>query len=90
MPETRVKAKNDTGQPNRAQRTASEIPLAPFLVSGSCVITSQYPLSDWHLRMDDPTLADAICDRFVHNSYKIELKGESIRKTRKKKGEPQP
>ena len=57
---------------------------------GATVITSQYPLSDWHLRMGDPTLADAICDRLLHNSYKIELKGESIRKTTKTKGEPQP
>jgi DNA replication protein DnaC len=54
---------------------------------GATVITSQYPLADWHQRMGDPTLADAICDRLLHNSYKLELKGESIRKTRKKKGE---
>ena len=57
---------------------------------GATVITSQYPMSDWHLRMGDPTLADAICDRLLHNSYKLELKGESIRKTSKKKGESQP
>lgn len=48
-----------------------------------------FRLNDWHTRMGDPTLADAICDRLLHNSYKLELKGESIRKTRQKKGEPQ-
>jgi DNA replication protein DnaC len=56
---------------------------------GATVITSQYPLRDWHTRMGDPTLADAICDRLLHHSYKLELKGESIRKTRQKKGESQ-
>ncbi len=36
-----------------------------------------------HEMIGDPTLADAILDRLVHNAYKIELKGESMRKTRK-------
>jgi DNA replication protein DnaC len=44
------------------------------------VITSQCPLKEWHRHMGDPTLADAICDRLLHTAYKIELKGESIRK----------
>ncbi|MEK7717943.1 MAG: IS21-like element helper ATPase IstB [Pseudomonadota bacterium] len=47
------------------------------------VITSQCPLKDWHEAIGDPTLADAICDRLMHNAYKFELRGESIRKPRK-------
>ncbi|MDP6511184.1 MAG: IS21-like element helper ATPase IstB [Dehalococcoidia bacterium] len=48
--------------------------------SGSTVITSQCPIRDWHPNIGDPTLADAICDRLFHNAYKIELKGDSMRK----------
>ena len=47
------------------------------------VITSQCPIKDWHHIIGEPTIADAICDRLLHHSYKIELKGESIRKTKK-------
>jgi DNA replication protein DnaC len=47
------------------------------------VITSQCPLKEWHRHMGDPTLADAICDRLLHTAYKIELKGESIRKVKR-------
>lgn len=46
------------------------------------LIASQVPVSDWHLRIPDPTLADAILDRLVHNAQRIELKGESQRKLR--------
>ena len=46
------------------------------------VITSQLPVRAWHDAMQDPTLADAILDRLVHNAYKVELKGESMRKKR--------
>jgi len=46
----------------------------------STVVTSQIPLDHWHETVGDPTLADAILDRLVHNAYKIELKGESMRK----------
>jgi DNA replication protein DnaC len=46
----------------------------------STLITSQLPVDAWHRHLDDPTLADAILDRLVHNAYKIELKGESMRK----------
>lgn len=48
----------------------------------STLLVSQLPVSDWHLRFPDPTLADAILDRLVHNSYRIELEGESQRKVR--------
>jgi DNA replication protein DnaC len=47
------------------------------------VITSQCPTKDWHHIIGEPTIADAICDRLLHHCYKIELKGESIRKSKK-------
>lgn len=46
----------------------------------STLITSQLPLDAWHPYFDDPTLADAILDRLVHNAYKLDLKGDSMRK----------
>lgn len=52
---------------------------------GATVLTSQLPVDDWHTAISDPTVADAIMDRLVHNGYRIELTGESIRK-RKAKG----
>lgn len=48
--------------------------------SGSTVIASQLPVSSWHEIIGEPTIADAILDRIVHNSYRIELKGPSMRK----------
>ena len=50
----------------------------------STVITSQYPVTKWHELIGEPTLADAILDRIVHNAHKIVLKGESMRKTQSK------
>jgi len=47
--------------------------------AGATVITSQCPISDWHPNIGDPTLADAICDRLLHNAYKVELRGDSMR-----------
>jgi len=49
----------------------------------STIITSQLPVTAWHEAIGDPTLADAILDRIVHNAHKIEMKGESMRKSRK-------
>lgn len=46
----------------------------------SMIIASQLPIKEWYQNIGDPTLADAICDRLLNNSYKIELKGESMRK----------
>ena len=46
----------------------------------SMIITSQFPLKNWHDIIANPTVADAICDRLFHNAYKIDLKGESMRK----------
>jgi DNA replication protein DnaC len=50
----------------------------------STLVTSQLPVKHWHDILADPTLADAIMDRLVHNGYKIELKGESMRKSKSK------
>ena len=50
---------------------------------GSLLITSQVPIERWHESIiGDPTLADAILDRIVHNAYRIKLAGESLRKPR--------
>jgi DNA replication protein DnaC len=46
----------------------------------STLITSQLPVACWHEYIGDPTLADAILDRLVHNAHKLELIGESLRK----------
>ena len=48
----------------------------------STIATSQLPIDEWHAVIGDPTLADAILDRLVHNAHKINLKGESMRKIR--------
>ena len=48
----------------------------------STVITSQVPTKSWHETLADPTVADAICDRTVHNAHVLSLKGPSIRKTK--------
>jgi DNA replication protein DnaC len=49
----------------------------------SMILTSQIPVKRWHEQIGDPTLADSILDRLVHNAHQIELQGESIRKDRK-------
>jgi DNA replication protein DnaC len=46
----------------------------------STLITSQLPVDQWHTYIDEPTLADAILDRLVHNSHRVTLKGASMRK----------
>jgi len=46
----------------------------------STLVTSQLPVAHWHETIGDPTLADAILDRLVHNAHKLALKGESMRK----------
>jgi DNA replication protein DnaC len=47
---------------------------------GSTIVTSQLPVDLWHEQIGDPTVADAILDRLVHNAHKIALKGGSLRK----------
>ena len=51
---------------------------------GSTLITSQFPISLWHDTIGNPTVADAILDRLIHNAHKIELKGGSMRKHKHK------
>lgn len=50
----------------------------------STLITSQLPIGHWHDFLGDPTLADAILDRLIHEAYPIDLKGESMRKRKSK------
>jgi DNA replication protein DnaC len=50
----------------------------------SMILTSQLPVSKWHEQIGDPTLADGILDRIVHNAHRIEMRGDSMRKTRSK------
>ena len=52
----------------------------------SMILTSQLPVEKWHAQMGDPTVADSILDRLVHNAYRIELSGESIRKKKGRGG----
>jgi len=51
----------------------------------SMILTSQMPIAHWHEQIGDPSIADSILDRVVHNSYRIELSGESMRKKRGQK-----
>jgi DNA replication protein DnaC len=48
----------------------------------STMLTSQLPVASWHAQIGDPTIADSILDRLVHNAHRIELKGESMRRKR--------
>ena len=48
----------------------------------STILTSQLPVAKWHEQIGDPTLADSILDRLVHNAHRIEMRGESMRKKR--------
>jgi DNA replication protein DnaC len=51
----------------------------------STILTSQLPVAQWHEQIGDATIADGILDRLVHNAHRIELRGESMRRTRGKK-----
>ncbi len=48
----------------------------------STLIASQLPAKDWHAGIGDPNLADAMCDRLLHNAHRLELKGPSMRRTK--------
>lgn len=52
-------------------------------MAGSTIITSQFPIKEWHEFMGEPTIADAVMDRLLHVSYKFELRGGSMRKPQK-------
>lgn len=49
----------------------------------STIVTSQLDPKDWHAMIGEATIADSIADRLVHNSHRIKLSGESMRKSRK-------
>ncbi len=51
----------------------------------STLLTSQLPVASWHAQIGDPTIADSILDRLVHNAHRIDLQGESMRKKRRDK-----
>jgi DNA replication protein DnaC len=48
----------------------------------STILTSQLPVAKWHEQIGDPTVADGILDRLVHNAHRIEMRGDSMRKAR--------
>ena len=50
----------------------------------STIITSQLPVENWHAVIGNPTYADAILDRLVHNAQRLNLSGDSLRRTREK------
>ena len=50
----------------------------------STILTSQLPVARWHEQIGDPTVADGILDRLVHNAHRIEMRGDSMRKNRGK------
>ena len=52
---------------------------------GSTIVTSQLPVEQWHEAIANPTIADAILDRLVHNAHRLTLKGDSLRKTAAKR-----
>ena len=52
---------------------------------GSTIVTSQLPVEHWHEIIGDPTIADAVLDRLVHNAHRLTLKGESLRKAAAKR-----
>jgi DNA replication protein DnaC len=56
----------------------------------STILTSQLPVTNWHEQIGDPSVADSIMDRLVHNAYRIELSGESMRRERVRKPEQEP
>lgn len=53
----------------------------------STLLTSQLPIAAWHAQIGDPTVADSILDRLVHNAHRLELNGESMRKKKRGKSE---
>jgi DNA replication protein DnaC len=52
---------------------------------GSTIVTSQLPVEHWHEAIANPTIADAILDRLVHNAHRLMLKGDSLRKAAAKR-----
>jgi len=52
----------------------------------SLILTSQMPVARWHEQIGDPTVADGILDRLVHNAHRIEMRGDSMRENRGRPG----
>jgi len=50
--------------------------------TGSTLVTSQFPVKEWYAYFKNPTLADAIMDRLIHNAHRVELQGDSMRKVK--------
>ena len=77
--EERLAVGNPVGLDRYKPCSSSSLPLLELLDdrigTRSTLITSQLPVKAWHTYLGDPTLADAILDRVVHSSHKIELKG---------------
>ncbi|TFE65733.1 IS21-like element helper ATPase IstB [Methylacidiphilum caldifontis] len=73
---------DDWGEPLNAEQARDlwEI-LDDRYQRAATIITSQVPIAQWHGLFADSTIADAILDRVVHQAYRIELRGESLRKT---------
>ena len=69
----------ENGLNDRQRRDLLEI-LDDRYATHATVVTSQLDVEHWHQALGDPTLADAILDRLVHNAYRIKLKGNSMRK----------
>ncbi len=69
----------DNGLNDRQRRDLLEI-LDDRYTTHATVVTSQLSIEHWHDALGDPTLADAILDRLVHNAYRIKLQGNSMRK----------
>ena len=55
---------------------------AGFPFQDSTILTSQLPVARWHEQIGDPTAADGILDRLVHNAHRIDMRGDSMRKKR--------
>jgi len=53
------------------------------------ILTSQMPVAHWHEQIGDATIADSILDRLLHNAYRIELNGESVRKVLARQPKPE-
>jgi DNA replication protein DnaC len=69
----------DDWGPDRQRRDLMEI-VEDRYGRGSILITSQLPTATWHEVIGEPTLGDAILDRIIHNAYRLELDGPSMRK----------
>ena len=75
----------DNSVNDRQRRDLLEI-LDDRYATRSTLVTSQLPVEHWHQALGDPTVAEAILDRLVHNAYRIPLQGDSMRK----QGRPEP